>query len=42
MMSGFNDPEKNRKWLEILILGLKSPTKVSKLVLDDSFHIMEV
>ena len=36
-MSGFNDPEKKRKQLRTLILGLKSMIKVLKGMLNEFF-----
>ena len=42
VINEFNEPEKKQKWLGALILGLESIIKVSKWMLDDFFHFMEV
>ena len=41
-LSEFNEPEKKRKQLGTLVLGLESMNKMLKLVLNDFFHFMEV
>ena len=40
VINEFNEPEKKRKRLETLKIGLKSMIKVLKLMLDDFFHFL--
>ena len=41
-MKGLTSLKRSESWLETLVLGLKSMTKMSKLVLNDFFRFMEV